>query len=172
MKTYNEMGKQANKIAKFLRNKNHAAHAGPALGGLSIYPVLARNANMGGIGRHGLLITPEFGPRQRIAVIYTNISNLPIPNSNSYQWITEFCKTCVRCMEYCPTKAIYDAPIIKQHDMLTHIDVEKCAIGFLNYSCSICLKVCTFNRNSYDKLKKTWKRKQKNSRRTSHYSSS
>ncbi len=153
MKTYYQMGKQANKIAKFLRKKGYSCHAGPALGGLSLYPVLAQRADLGAIGRHGLLITPEFGPRQRIAVIYTNITNLPIAKSNSYGWIPEFCKKCVRCMEACPTKAIYDTPIQKAHGRLTHIDVEKCAQGFLNYGCSICIKECTFNKNPPEKMR-------------------
>lgn len=161
MKTYYQMGKQANKIAKFLREKGYSVHAGPALAGLSIYPVLAQRANLGAIGRHGLLITPEFGPRQRIAVIYTNISNLPFAKSNSYSWISEFCKTCVRCMETCPTGAIYEKSVQKPHGRLTHIDVEKCALGFLTYGCSICIKECTFNKNSPDKLKSIVEKKNK-----------
>lgn len=31
-----------------------AAHAGPGLGGLTIYPVLAERAGIGAFGRHGL----------------------------------------------------------------------------------------------------------------------
>jgi epoxyqueuosine reductase len=153
MKTYYQMGKQANKIASYLRKKGYAAHAGPALGGLSIYPVLAMRADLGAIGRHGLLITPEFGPRQRIAVVYTNITNLPVAESNSHGWISQFCKTCVRCMEACPTHAIYETPVQKAHGRLTHIDVEKCAQGFVNYGCSICIKECTFNKQPIEKLK-------------------
>ncbi|NHJ25812.1 MAG: [Fe-S]-binding protein, partial [Candidatus Lokiarchaeota archaeon] len=131
-----------------------SVHAGPALAGLSLYPVLGQRANLGAIGRHGLLITPEFGPRQRIAVIYTNITNLPFAKSNSYEWISEFCKKCVSCMQACPTKAIYDTPIQKAHGRLTHVDVEQCAKGFLYYGCSICIKECTFNKNSPEKMKR------------------
>ncbi|MFW9970231.1 MAG: [Fe-S]-binding protein [Candidatus Odinarchaeota archaeon] len=153
MKTYFQMGKQVNKLSRFLRKKGFSVHAGPALAGLSLYPVLGKTANLGAIGRHGLLITPEFGPRQRIAVIYTNIKNLPFAKSNSYEWISEFCQKCVRCMEACPTKAIYDTPIQKAHGRLTHVDVEQCAKGFLYYGCSICIKECTFNKNPTEKMK-------------------
>lgn len=153
MKTYFQMGKQVNKLSTFLRKKGFSVHAGPALAGLSLYPVLGQRTNLGAIGRHGLLITPEFGPRQRIAVIYTNITNLPFAKSNSYEWISEFCKKCVRCMEACPTNAIYDTPIQKAHGRLTHIDVEQCAKGFLYYGCSICIKECTFNKNPPAKMK-------------------
>ncbi|MFX0011818.1 MAG: [Fe-S]-binding protein [Candidatus Hermodarchaeota archaeon] len=161
MKTYYQMGKQANKLSKYLRKKGFSVHAGPALAGLSLYPVLAQRANLGAIGRHGLLITPEFGPRQRIAVIYTNITNLPVAQSNTYGWISEFCKTCVNCMEACPTNAIYETSIQKAHGRLTHIDVGECAKGFLNYGCSICIKECTFNKNPSEKIRqiaeKEWK---------------
>ncbi|MFW9773107.1 MAG: [Fe-S]-binding protein, partial [Candidatus Thorarchaeota archaeon] len=153
MKTYFQMGKQVNKLSKFLRKKGFSVHAGPALAGLSMYPVLAQRANLGAIGRHGLLITPEFGPRQRIAVIYTNITNLPFAESNSYENISDFCQKCVRCMQTCPTNAIYDKPIQKAHGRLTHIDVEQCAKGFLYYGCSICIKECTFNKNPPEKMK-------------------
>ncbi|MFW9930847.1 MAG: hypothetical protein ACFFD1_15770, partial [Candidatus Thorarchaeota archaeon] len=154
MKTYFQMGKQVNKLSKFLRKKGFSVHAGPALGGLSIYPVLAQSANLGIIGRHGMLITPEFGPRLRIAVIYTNITNLPFAKSNSYGWISDFCQKCVSCMQACPTKAIYDKPIQGAHGRLTHIDVEQCAKGFLVYGCSICIKECTFNKNPFEKIKR------------------
>lgn len=158
MKTYFQMGKQVNKLSRFLRQKGFSVHAGPALAGLSLYPVLGQRANLGAIGRHGLLITPEFGPRQRIAVIYTNITNLPFAKSNSYEWISEFCKKCVICLQACPTKAIYDTPIQKAHGRLTHIDVEKCAKGFLHFGCSICIKECTFNKNPPEKMKKIAKK--------------
>ena len=154
MKTYYQMGKQVNKVSKYLRKKGYSVHAGPALAGLSLYPVLAQRANLGAFGRHGLLITPEFGPRQRIAVIYTNITNLPVAKSNSHGWISEFCQKCKRCMEACPTKAIHDIPIQKAHGRLTHIDVEKCAKGFLNYGCSTCIKECIFNKNPPEKMKR------------------
>jgi epoxyqueuosine reductase len=154
MKTYFQMGKQVNKLSNFLRKRGFSVHAGPALAGLSIYPVLAQRANLGAIGKHGLLITPEFGPRQRIAVIYTNITNLPFAQSNSYEWISEFCKNCVRCIQACPTKAIYDTPIQKAHGRLTHTDVEQCAKGFLHYGCSICIKECTFNKNSPERMRR------------------
>ncbi|MFW9829876.1 MAG: [Fe-S]-binding protein [Candidatus Thorarchaeota archaeon] len=154
MKTYFQMGKQVNKLARFLRRKGFSVHAGPALGGLSLYPVLGQMADLGVIGKHGLLITPEFGPRLRIAVIYTNITNLPFAESNSYEWIYEFCQKCVSCIQTCPTQAIFKTPIQKAHGRLTHIDVVECAKGFLKFGCSICIKECPFNKNSPEKMKK------------------
>ena len=154
MKTYFQMGKQVNKLSKFLRKKGFSVHAGPALGGLSVYPVLAQRADLGVIGRHGLLITPEFGPRVRIAVIYTNITNLPFAKTKSYGWISDFCQNCVSCMQACPTNAIYDKPIQGVYGRLTHTDVEQCAKGFLVYGCSICIKECLFNKNSFEKMRR------------------
>jgi epoxyqueuosine reductase len=159
MKTYYQMGKQSNKIAKFLRKKGYGVHAGPALGGLSIYPVLAFRAGLGVIGKHGLLITPEFGPRQRIAVIYTSISNLPFHNLDSYGWISDICQKCVSCIEACPTQAIYETPIQRSNGRLIHIDVEKCAQGFLYYCCSICIKECILSKNPPEKIKRIAEKK-------------
>lgn len=62
MHTYNNLGIAANKIATFLRNYGFSAHASHPLGGIVLYPPLAQSAGLGWHGRHGLLITPEFGP--------------------------------------------------------------------------------------------------------------
>ena len=145
-KTYRRMGIQANKLANFLRKKDYAAHAGPALGGLSIYPILAQDAGLGIIGRHGLLINPEFGPRHRIAVVYTNIQNLPVSNENAHKKIQNVCGACGRCIEKCPTGAIHETPIIGLNGRMTHVDIMKCWEGFINYGCSICIKECPLNK--------------------------
>jgi len=60
--SYKELNQHTNLLANFLRRKNFAAQARPALGGVSNYVVMAKNANFGWVGKHGLLITPEFGP--------------------------------------------------------------------------------------------------------------
>ncbi|MCP4761545.1 MAG: [Fe-S]-binding protein, partial [archaeon] len=108
MGTYKTMNFIGNKLAKYLRNKGFGAQAGPALGGVSNYVPLAEQAGLGWHGRHGLLITPEFGPRQRIALIYTSIENLPVKerSENEHKWIGDFCGKCGKCIKNCPGNAI------------------------------------------------------------------
>ena len=71
---------------------------------LLIAPLAARDAGLGEIGRHGLLITKEFGPRVRLGVVTTD---LPIRSDEPLEFgIQAFCTLCNRCAISCPGKAI------------------------------------------------------------------
>jgi epoxyqueuosine reductase QueG len=162
MNTYNELGIRTNKLAEFIREKGFAAQASHPLGGAVSYPPLAFLAGMGWHGRHGLIITPEFGPRHRLSAILTNITNLPITGNNEYEWIAEYCTTCGRCIETCPGQAIYETPITHPDGRITHIDIEKCFPIFgKDHGCTVCVKECMFNRVGYIKLKELHNKKKK-----------
>ncbi|MDY0235233.1 MAG: reductive dehalogenase domain-containing protein [Gudongella sp.] len=153
-RTYYELNVAVNKIKDFLNERGYYAEAGPALGGEVNYPLLAQKAGMGAIGKHGLLITSEFGPSLRLAAVYTNIENLPMTDSEKHLWIREFCNNCNRCVEKCPAKAIYKDTKIFADGTEEHIDYKKCALPFsTNNGCTICIKECTFFKNDYDKIK-------------------
>ncbi|MBC8498481.1 4Fe-4S binding protein [Candidatus Bathyarchaeota archaeon] len=157
LETYNELGIAANRITEFLRERGYGAQAGHPLGGVTIYPPLGELAGMGWHGRHGMLITPEYGPRHRLAAVYTSIGNLPLSDMNSHAWIGEFCKTCGRCIEACPSGAILDTPVSHENGVVTHIERDLCFPVFLRqHGCSICIKECTFNRTSYESLRSNW----------------
>lgn len=154
--TYDDLGKAANKIAEFLRLNGYAAQADHPLGGLVLFPPLAQNAGIGWIGKHGLLITPEFGPRVRLAAVYTNIENLPLTNSNEHGWISDYCDICGICIKQCPPNAILDAPILHESGQITCIEQRECFEYFVQYyGCSVCIKVCPFSKSAdaYERLK-------------------
>jgi epoxyqueuosine reductase len=154
MGTYQELNRHTNLLANFLRRKNFAVQAGPALGGVSNYVVMAKNANLGWVGKHGVLITPEFGPRIRLSVIFTNIQNLPISKDNSHSWIESFCKKCEDCVNKCPGDAILNKPIITKKIQYTHIDNKKCYPHFYDqYGCTVCIKNCPFSYREYKDLR-------------------
>ncbi|MFX0094629.1 MAG: 4Fe-4S dicluster domain-containing protein [Candidatus Hodarchaeota archaeon] len=153
--TYNNLGIATNKLTEFLKTNGYSAQAGHPLGGLALYPPLAQIAGLGWHGRHGLLITPDFGPRVRLAAVYTNISNLPVAKENLHTWIEDFCTSCGRCIRECPAKAINVSPILHDNGLKTHIDKRKCFTYFgKEYGCSVCIKECRFNIEDYAKLKK------------------
>ncbi|MDC7226139.1 MAG: reductive dehalogenase domain-containing protein [Spirochaetales bacterium] len=152
-RTYHELGRVVNRLAGFLRDRGYNAQAGPSLGGDTNYVRLAQKAGMGWTGRHGLLISPENGPCQRIAVVYTDIS-LPFTDSVDHAWIESFCSSCGRCVKKCPGNAIYQEYKKLDEGGRQYIDYKKCAVPFSQtLGCSVCIRECTFTKGSYDKIK-------------------
>ena len=159
--TYDTLGIITNKITNYLRDNNFYAQASHPLGGLVLYPPLAKKAGLGWLGKHGLLITPQFGARQRISTIFTSIENLPFNEGNEHAWIEQFCDSCNKCIRKCPPKAILDKPIIHPSKRETHITRSKCLPYFNeNKACSICLKECVFSYANYYKIKDNFIKKQ------------
>ncbi len=153
--TYNQLGQTANKIAGWLREQGFAVHAGHPLGGMALYPPMAQAAGLGWRGISGLLITPRFGPRVRLAAVFTEIENLPFYNGSEHSWILDFCQTCRRCIRDCPADAFYVQPIHHPNNgLITVIDNTRCFPYFAKYhGCSVCIKVCPFNQHEYSKIK-------------------
>jgi epoxyqueuosine reductase len=156
--TYDSLGKIANILTEYLRELGYGAQGGHPLGGLVLYPPLAAAAGLGWMGRHGLLISPQFGPRQRIGAIFTSIDNLPFSESNPHEWVRGFCDKCGRCIRTCPPKAILERPVIHESGRKTHIIREKCLPVFVSQEgCTVCVKECPFSRGSYENIHKSFK---------------
>lgn len=155
--TYNQLGQVSNKIADWLRERGYAAHAGHPLGGMALYPPMAQAAGLGWRGINGLVITPEFGPRVRLAAVFTEIENLPVYEGDEHAWVLDFCEECRRCIRDCPPDAFYDEPIQHENGLVTVLDNAKCFPYFAtNHGCSICIKVCPFNQKSYEKIRNSF----------------
>jgi ferredoxin len=141
MISYDVLGKAANALAVELRQMGFPAQVSHPMGGMVLYPPLAAKAGLGKFGRHGLIITPEFGPRQRIAAVFTNITNLPFVDEPKE--MNPGCDSCSRCVDQCPGQAIYEQPISGPLGRVTHVDVWKCSKQFADRnSCSVCLREC------------------------------
>ena len=157
--TYNQLGIAANEIARHLRDLGYSAQAGHPLGGLALYPPLAQAAGLGWQGMHGLLITPEFGPRVRLAAVFTSIEDLPDTATDEHAWIEDFCRECVKCVRQCPPKAINAEPVRHESGRVTWIDSEKCLPYFVrNNGCSLCIALCPFHQRDYAWLQERWAR--------------
>ena len=151
--TYRDLGRIANKLAGLLRSRGFGAHAGHPLDGQALYPPLAQMAGLGWLGMNGLIVTPEHGPRVRLAAVFTSIDNLPVCPHNEHSWVSVFCQTCRVCTSKCPPKALYEKPIDHGTGQLTYVDNNLCFPYFYDYyGCSICIKVCPFNHVPYHTL--------------------
>jgi Pyruvate/2-oxoacid:ferredoxin oxidoreductase delta subunit len=143
--TYDDLGKKTNALAHYLRDNGFSSHPSHPAGGLVVYTQLARKAGMGHVGRHGLFISPELGPRQRISAIFISAENLPDNQSSEHLWINDFCASCGRCIKKCPDQAIVEEKT--PHGVKTKIISDLC------HGCTICMKECSFNRREYDQIK-------------------
>lgn len=140
-------------LAQYIKNLGYRACASMNDTALSI--PLAIKAGLGEYGRHGLLITPQLGPRVRIGKVFTD---LPLAHDQPIRFgVREFCDICRRCSDACPPQAIAAGePTTERHNQSNirgvkkwTTDAEKC-FGFWASQatdCSICIRVCPYNRD-------------------------
>lgn len=137
---------------------NLGYRAVPTMNDTALAIPLAIKAGLGEYGRHGLLITPEFGPRVRLGKIFTDF---PMAHDRSRSFgVTAMCQVCRRCTEACPAKAISNVePTADIHNRSNirgvtkwTTDAERCFRFWANQNtdCSICVRVCPYNRD-YDR---------------------
>jgi epoxyqueuosine reductase QueG len=106
------------------------------------------------MGANGLIITPEHGPRVRLAAIFTSIENLAFSTQNGHQWVEAYCAACQICVRKCPAGAIMPEPQRHGNGQITCVVNERCFPYFSDwYGCSVCIAVCPFNHTSYDTLR-------------------
>lgn len=154
MKSYYDLGRIVTRLADYLRQHGYGVQGGHPLNGVALYPLLAQQAGLGWVGMNGLLIAPRFGPRHRLAALYTSIENLPATGENEHAWIADFCTWCGQCRRKCPGQAIYEEPASRPPGIVTHVDVDRCFPVFAKeYGCSVCIKVCPFNRHPYRRIR-------------------
>ena len=91
-------------------------------------------AGLGAMGRNSLLITPEFGPRVRLACL---ITEAPLAGARPLR--KSLCVGCNACIRACPAGAIRKPKRGRPYD----IDRFACrAYRQAGLVCSVCLKVC------------------------------
>jgi len=117
---------------------------------------LAIQAGLGELGRNGLLITPEFGPRVRISKVITDLplaADLPVEFG-----VREFCSVCKKCARMCPSQSILHGertseprnPSNSSGVLKWPINPETCRMYWARKgkSCTICIASCPYNKPS------------------------
>lgn len=99
---YSQIAELCGTMAKYVRMLGYPAVPS---GNDTIQSIpLAIDAGLGELGRLGLLLTPEFGPRQRLCKVLTNLPL--VPDGPVDFGIQRFCEGCFVCAKNCPAKAI------------------------------------------------------------------
>ena len=167
---YSQMGVKATQMATFLHGLGYqAVGAGNDLGGSVPYAIMA---GLGEGGRNGALLAPGVGPRVRIAKIYTDFDFVEYDQPHTWG-ITEFCLSCGKCADACPSDAIpkledenggygfepsYEFSDEPGYTWNNHLgirkfysDAKKCYNFWVENggACSACIASCTFNEPDY-----------------------
>jgi reductive dehalogenase len=140
-------------LAAYIQNLGYRAYA--SLNDTALSIPLAIQAGLGECGRHGMLITPEYGPRIRLAKIFTD---LPLVADRPLSFgVRAFCESCRRCSRACPPKAIPSGPPSDAKPSISclngvkkwTVDPEKCFKFWAaqGTDCSICIRVCPYNKD-------------------------
>lgn len=161
IENYGTLGEVVDELAAYLRDEGYAAQVGHPQMGQVHYPTLAEAANLGYRGKHRMIMTPEAGPRVRVAAIFTNVENLPFPDGNDHEWIADYCDNCNLCVRDCPAEAIPEETEWDDAGRMSPIDSEACFEEFAeNHGCAVCVKVCPFNQVGYDRIEEAYERMQ------------
>lgn len=146
---YSRMAVTSSTLAEFIRGLGYRAL--PAGNGVGLSIPIAIDAGLGELGRMGLLVTPKFGPRVRLAKVITDMPLLPdLPIRFG---VTEFCETCMLCAEHCPSGSISEGPRTWRGGSRSnnagvfkwYITPETC-FDYNGFSCSNCKRVCPFTK--------------------------
>ncbi len=147
---YSRMAITAVSLAEYIRALGYTAI--PCMNDTALSIPLAIDAGLGQLGRHGLLITPEYGSNVRLCKVLTDMPL--IPDKPIDFGITEFCDNCLICAKECPSGSISTGERTFQSDYDTsnsgalkwYINGESC-LRFWQVnggSCANCISSCPF----------------------------
>lgn len=116
---------------------------------------LAHRAGLGWVGKNTCLIDRSHGSLFFIAEIYSTVS-LPTAKTLS----TDFCGTCTRCLDACPTGALKEPRKLDARLCISYLTIEsrqtpplelRAKIGNWFFGCDICQTVCPWNKKVFGK---------------------
>lgn len=146
VRQYGRATKAAKDISTWIRQRGWDAepHAGPLAGPLLLIPP-AVECGFGVLGKHGSLISKEYGSSFRLAGVLTNVPLAPTANEIDYN-VDDFCSRCQVCANACPPEAILPAKVPVRGEQKWYVDFDKC-IPFFNehFGCAICITVCPWS---------------------------
>lgn len=147
---YSRMAITAVSLAEYIRALGF--HAIPSMNDTALSIPLAVDAGLGQLGRHGLLITPEYGSNVRLCKVLTD---MPLAADEPIDFgVTEFCNNCLLCVQHCPSGSISAGRRTMESEMSTgnsgvlkwYVKGESCLRFWQENgaSCGNCIAVCPF----------------------------
>lgn len=139
-------------LADFIRFLGYRAI--PSGNDMALSIPLAIDAGLGELGRNGLLITKEYGPRLRLCKVFTNMPLMPDDPIDI--GVQAFCESCKKCARLCPGQAIMSGERTDQPWNACNnsgvlkwpINAEKCLDWWCRNGagCGNCIRTCPWNK--------------------------
>lgn len=133
-------------LANWIRAQgyNASAYPGPSAEALLLIPP-AVASGLGELGKHGSLISRQFGSGVRLAGVTTD---MPLVATSPDRFgADEFCMTCQVCTNACPPGAISEKKQMVRGVERWYVDFDKCIPYFAEAaSCGICIAECPWTR--------------------------
>lgn len=144
MRVYEQISRTAIRVAAAIRELGWSARA-YGEGADVLHIPLAVDAGLGQLGKHGSLISKEFGSNVRIATVLTD---LPLETDVAVDiGVDDLCLGCRRCTIDCPADAIADAKQMVRGEEKWYVDFDKCVPYFAKtIGCGICIEVCPWTK--------------------------
>ncbi len=110
----------------------------------------ARRSGLGWMGKHSNLLTRSMGSYFFIGELIVDIPLIPDGP------IPDYCGTCTRCIDACPTDAIIQPYVVDANRCISYLTIEhrgdiipdelKPGMGTWIFGCDICQDVCPWNK--------------------------
>jgi len=101
-------------------------------------------AGIGQLGKHGSIISKEFGSNIRLSAVTTDLPlavDAPVDVG-----VDDVCETCRRCVSDCPPDAIYNERQLVRGEEKWYVNFDKCIPYFIKTEgCGICIEVCPWS---------------------------
>jgi epoxyqueuosine reductase QueG len=133
-------------LARHIRSLGWPAEGLPVnSSGEYLHIPIAIAAGLGELGKHGSLISREYGSNFRLTTVVTD---LPMSIDQPVDiGVEDLCAQCRLCTEACPPKAISDEKQMVRGTRKWYVDFDRCVPYFSDtYGCSICVEMCPWSK--------------------------
>jgi ferredoxin len=143
--TYFNQANIVQELTDFIRDLGYGVQvSGPTWHYGPMIPMFVE-AGLGQLGANGQLLSPHFGSRARLQIIYTN-AKVTYDKPVDYG-IHKFCQECQVCVNRCPGRALMPEKVWYRGVEKNKLAFKRCRPVMARYlGCGICMKVCPIQR--------------------------